>query len=116
SSLFSRGTLFRTTDGGQTWQRLPLPAGGPIRFSNAQDGLLDSGSPAYDEYATHDGGLTWQRRPTEPGPRGPAELSMAPSQVGWSKSTTGNCQADACQLATQLQQTMDGGATWSALP
>ena len=48
SSLFSLGTLFRTTDGGQTWQRLPLPAGGPIRFSSAQDGLLESGPPAFD--------------------------------------------------------------------
>jgi hypothetical protein len=116
SSLFSLGTLFRTTDGGRSWRQFALPAGGPIHFTTAQDGTLDSGSPAFDEYATHDGGLTWQRLPADPGRRGQSELSMVTADAGWSRSAAGECAADSCQLVTQLLQTTDGGATWSPLP
>jgi photosystem II stability/assembly factor-like uncharacterized protein len=61
--------LFRTTDGGQTWTRTPLPSAAAaaasegvlqIAFTSAQDGLLaasDSGMCSL--FTTHDGGKTW---------------------------------------------------------
>ena len=62
--------LYRTTDGGRTWTRTPLPnAAGPaalegrlqIAFTDAQDGFLAASnrSGTCEIYSTHDGGQTW---------------------------------------------------------
>ena len=58
-SNFSLGQLFRTTNGGQTWEEQSLPIGAPVYFVDAQTGWT-AGGPAGDElYVTHDGGETW---------------------------------------------------------
>ena len=59
-SNFSIGTLFKTEDGGETWQRGTLPIGEPVYFATSKIGWV-AGGPAGDQlYRTQDGGLTWQ--------------------------------------------------------
>jgi photosystem II stability/assembly factor-like uncharacterized protein len=61
-SNFSSGILFRTEDGGQTWQRLTLPIGEPVHFVNNQVGWM-AGGPARDQlFKTQDGGNTWEKQ------------------------------------------------------
>jgi photosystem II stability/assembly factor-like uncharacterized protein len=62
-SNFSSGILFRTEDGGQTWQRLTLPIGEPVHFVNNRVGWV-AGGPARDQlFKTRDGGNTWEEQP-----------------------------------------------------
>ncbi|HJR80937.1 MAG TPA: glycoside hydrolase domain-containing protein [Anaerolineales bacterium] len=59
-SNFSMGTLFRTSDGGITWSRFPLPVADQVAFSDAQVGWA-IGGPAGDQvFKTNDAGATWQ--------------------------------------------------------
>ncbi len=59
-AAFSRGALYLTQDGGETWQWLELPAAGRVRFTDAQHGWLAGGVSGSELYATADGGQTWQ--------------------------------------------------------
>jgi photosystem II stability/assembly factor-like uncharacterized protein len=60
SSNFSQGILFRTTNGGVTWNQLALPIGEPVYFVTPQLGWT-VGGPAGDQlYHTIDGGQIWQ--------------------------------------------------------
>ncbi|HEX7312943.1 MAG TPA: glycoside hydrolase domain-containing protein [Pyrinomonadaceae bacterium] len=59
-SNFSRGLLFVSADGGDSWSRLPEPpSAGPVRFATDKDGWLAGGPEARSLYVTRDGGLTW---------------------------------------------------------
>ncbi len=61
SSNASVGVLFRTTDSGETWQKLSIPIGEPVRFLTATEGWT-AGGPAGDElYLTRDAGSSWER-------------------------------------------------------
>jgi DNA-binding CsgD family transcriptional regulator len=53
------GELWRTADGGETWQKLDIPAGREARFFNENDGWLVGGVVNDRLYVTHDGGETW---------------------------------------------------------
>lgn len=59
-SNFSLGTLFTTTDGGDTWTRLTLPIGEPVYFATAEAGWTAGGANGGELYHTQDGGHTWQ--------------------------------------------------------
>jgi photosystem II stability/assembly factor-like uncharacterized protein len=59
SSNFSIGTLFTTSDGGNSWNRFPLPVANKVYFSEPDTGWA-VGGPANDQvFTTHDGGATW---------------------------------------------------------
>jgi hypothetical protein len=60
SSAFSLGLLFRTQDGGLTWQSLSLPVGEPVHFIDLQHGWTAGGASGGDLFNTQDGGRTWQ--------------------------------------------------------
>jgi len=63
---FSRGDLYRTTDGGISWTKLPIPIGDPIVFSSPSDGFA-AGGPAGDQlFVTRDGGVTWEAQTVVP--------------------------------------------------
>ena len=120
SSNFSLGTLFKTTDGGDTWTRLSIPIGGPVHFTSEQNGSIEDSARSNEPYTTHDGGQTWTLEsggnPTAgspPGLPGLSQVSMATPQAGWAEREQGNCQAQACALSTQLVATADGGQTWA---
>jgi photosystem II stability/assembly factor-like uncharacterized protein len=59
-SNFSVGTLFVTSDGGNTWSRAPLPVADHIDFSDPRVGWA-VGGPTQDQiFQSRDGGRTWQ--------------------------------------------------------
>jgi hypothetical protein len=120
--------LAESTDGGSTWQvrndRLPSGygqnAGYPGQFEFVgSDGYLWSGAPTADGavplWVTSDGGISWHEAPI-----GPVVYDV--SAIGenvWaltsacSTASAGSATATPCALV--LQQSLDGGATWSAL-
>ena len=59
SSNFSVGTLFKTTDGGNTWTQLSIPIGEPVYFVTSEIGWIAGGAAGDEFYRTQDGGMTW---------------------------------------------------------
>jgi photosystem II stability/assembly factor-like uncharacterized protein len=120
SSNFSLGALFTTTDGGDTWARLSIPIGAPVRFTSEQDGSVEDSARGTGRYISHDGGKIWTLQtsgiPTagpSPGPQGLSQISMATPQAGWARRAVGKCEAQVCVLLTQLLRTADGGQNWA---
>src|SRR5215471_14358244 len=60
SSNFSLGTLFISSDGGNSWNRSTLPIADQIDFSNSQMGWAVGGPAGSQIFNTQDGGLNWQ--------------------------------------------------------
>jgi hypothetical protein len=118
--------LAETTDGGSTWQvrndRLPSGygqnAGYPGQFEFVgSDGYLWGGAPTADGAAplwvTADGGISWHEAPI-----GPAVYDV--SAIGenvWALTSACNpnaaTTAAASPCALVLEQSVDGGASWS---
>ncbi len=70
---FTGEQVYRTSDGGDEWQavQLPAPQSVVVRFSDASHGwaLAQPNPPTnqlFNLYATSDGGATWQRLPDPP--------------------------------------------------
>ncbi len=119
-----KGTLFRTADGGQTWQASAVPFGGGwIQFQDDKkyavlmaDRGVAAGSQAVDLYQTGDGGATWglvyHVDPENPADQGipfggdKSGVTFLDSAHGW---VTGFMPMDG---ATYLYATQDGGKTW----
>lgn len=57
---FSVGLLYRTADGGQSWQARPLPVAGEVVFADEQVAWLVGGVLGRDLYLSRDGGQTWE--------------------------------------------------------
>ena len=65
-SNFSIGTLFTTSDGGNSWSRFELPIADRLYFSNPQTGWAVGGPTGGEIFQTQDGGGTWSNlRPSE---------------------------------------------------
>ncbi|GAB2755577.1 WD40/YVTN/BNR-like repeat-containing protein [Streptomyces bullii] len=113
--------VFRSTDGGETWQRLGggLPAQGPdvgrIGLGVAGDRLYAlvnrAGGSFEGFYASSDGGDNWTRTPDH------KALADSQSTFGWwfGKVWIDPRNAEHVHVAgVALLTTKDGGATWSA--
>jgi len=59
-SNFSIGTLFTTSDGGETWSRSALPVADKIIFDDPQTGWAVGGPTGDQIFNTQDAGATWQ--------------------------------------------------------
>ncbi|MGE5376761.1 MAG: glycoside hydrolase domain-containing protein, partial [Bacteroidota bacterium] len=59
-SNFSNGTLFTTSDGGNSWKRFPLPAADKVHFSDPQLGWAIGENAGGRIFETADGGATWK--------------------------------------------------------
>jgi photosystem II stability/assembly factor-like uncharacterized protein len=114
--------LFRSLDGGQTWQdyHLALPEGvavagasSPPQFFDEQNGVLDAGvytitdQPGLLFFWTQDGGDSWQ----------PAQvLEGRFTAIDWADRQHGFAVEANDFNQTRLFATQDGGATWEAFP
>jgi photosystem II stability/assembly factor-like uncharacterized protein len=122
---FFSGTLYRTSNGGMTWNSNPVPFGGAyLQFLDANTGraLADrgaaAGSEAVELLQTSDGGVTWTSVfHDDPGQPGSSDgLPMAGIKNGMTFSTartgwvTGSIPADG---DVYLYFTQDGGVSWS---
>lgn len=66
-SFNDTSSFLKTTDGGRTWQQLPMNVGPyeakGIGFINERIGWIGGERPGKPAYRTEDGGQTWQRAP-----------------------------------------------------
>ena len=128
ASDFKKGTLYRTTDGGQTWQSAAVPfGGGRVQFQEdkkfavvlAGRGVA-AGSQGVDLYQTSDGGANWnlisRADPENPSDQGipfggnKSGVTFLDSARGW---VTGFIPMDG---AVYLYATQDNGKTWKLVP
>ena len=128
SQAFDSGILMKTSDGGLTWQSYDLPAAAPIDFISESEAWLINRNG--DElFHTLDGGGTWQPYPLNQYtlsqsslPEGTTLSGHQANGLGWAAISTNHCTGVKsttrfiCQIATGLQQTLDGGKTWQEIP
>lgn len=103
-AVSDEGVLFRSIDGGNTWQNQEQRfwSANDIRFLNGETGFIvgDSGTVQ----RTEDGGATWSPRPTG--------VYQALNRVTFVDATTGWAVGDEGTAITST----DAGLTWSAVP
>lgn len=105
-------TLFRTVDGGQTWEPARWPQGvciDSLYFINPHDGWIICGDAVY---RSTDGGATWERIGSANRSR-QGRIIFLNATTGWIAGFRSTGSSEAYQLITR-----DGGRTWQrqALP
>lgn len=114
------GALFTTSDGGHTWNRLPLPYSGHIVFTTDSVGwLVTSKAPGLytSLYVTRDGGHTWQVEKLPVPAAYTADLSRIGAPIWW--TVNDGALAVSYEDTTNFHATLvlyttgDGGLTWS---
>ena len=118
------GNVFRSTDGGTTWQREAAnaytdPASFPdaIKFFNPRDGVIfgDPENGYYEIYTTHDGGDSWSRVPTNripdplPNEFGGTFLADTYGNTMWAMAIP---QTQTSSTTARLLQSDDKGLSW----
>jgi photosystem II stability/assembly factor-like uncharacterized protein len=100
--------IYRTTDGGATWEQQRPPHGGgaflsAVWFTNSMTGFAVGGGGGMEPVSrTTDGGITWTgMTPTNEAVR---EIFFLDETRGWFAGTN------------NIYGTTDGGATWTSLP
>ncbi len=110
SSNFRVGALFRTSDGGASWQRLWIPIGDPVGFVTTNKGWVAGGATGDELYQTTDGGNSWQRQEVGGG-KGQNRYRLPV----FSNENSGTLPVVVKQGTTAQVQTYvteDGGSTW----
>ena len=136
SNAWKHSWLFRTHDGGKSWQeqRLSAPPGYPAassslrlgqpRFFSSRDGMLAASTSSFrapigiSVFLTHDSGQSWQAQPFfalkdvafNPEIGGARMPTFISSSIGWSSTLTGEGENTAASFS--LLRTTDAGRSW----
>jgi hypothetical protein len=112
----ANGNLLRTADGGLTWRSAsPAPqAFPPERFFalDAATAWVSASAGSSTGWLTTNGGLSWL--PDQPVPPGALSTTIV-NGVEWLDALTGWRLSDNGAGAYDLEQTRDGGQTWSKI-
>jgi photosystem II stability/assembly factor-like uncharacterized protein len=120
SSNFRLGSLFRTTDGGETWARQSIPIGEPVYFVTRDIGWTAGGAAGDELYHTRDGGQSWQPQAIRlssaarlPQPEiEPQKLTYLPRFDHPQTGTLPVMALSAGSARFELYATSDGGRSW----
>ncbi len=115
SSNFNRGTLFRTQDGGASWQRVTAPGGNPVYFVNASTGWSAGGPNGSAWFRTEDGGASWQEQPLpypDQADVGQRRHLMPHFAADGQQGRVAVLTTTAAGQRRDVYVTNDGGATW----
>lgn len=136
SANFSRAFLYRTLDGGGTWERLELPIAAPIQAEGALSLWLQGGVTDNEVYRSSDGGLTWvkvRNHPLQSSPQlqdGGQQPDIISAAMDWKLERKGNCEPQfssqssnsgvqkelRCRTVERIWSTDDGGQSWATVP
>ncbi|GIV73249.1 MULTISPECIES: glycoside hydrolase domain-containing protein [Caldilinea] len=118
SSNFDLGALFRTQDGGLSWQRVDAPGGQPVRFTTPLTGWTVGGPNGSALYRTDDGGISWrvQLLPCSEDAAGALPRHTLPHfRAGGRHGVVGVFINHEEGQRQEWCATEDGGATWTRL-
>ncbi len=109
----SGNTVFKTEDGGATWQELNFAIDGgafyyQIHFANADTGFVSIGGALY---RTLDGGLTFVEQTLIADPNYISNIHFLNAQVGFVSLV--RTQTDGEMYRDLIFKTLDGGASWT---
>ena len=120
--------LYRTVDGGRTWQLLPEYLSGRysgINFLDPNHGWVTFSyplgySPAFTLSQTHDGGLTWEHSeiplPGDPNDYGSCRVGSPLMKTASGGEVLVSCGKALSPTERWRYETTDSGATWQLTP
>lgn len=113
----SNGSVLRTTNGGDAWERHPVPGAERLQFRGihglnpTEAWAMSSGNGADSRiYHTTDGGSTWTLQFTN------ADSAAFFDCITFFDAKHGVAYGDAARDQTTILRTADGGAHWALLP
>ncbi|HVN53048.1 MAG TPA: glycoside hydrolase domain-containing protein [Anaerolineaceae bacterium] len=104
SSNFDLGILYSTRDGGQSWERLSIPSGGPVQFPTPSLGWNAGGAGRAGLFQSQSGGGAWEEIRPDAGEASYQLPIFAGPSLGMLVAS-GEGRAD-------LLLTRDGGQSW----
>lgn len=113
SSNFRVGSLFRTTDGGDTWTQLKIPIGEPVYFVTRYLGWTAGGVGGGQLYSTQDGGQTWQPQAMGATQGRVQRLCYLPHFNSLATGTLPVIKVSDGSSRLELYSTSDGGQSWA---
>ena len=111
---FSSGILFRTTDGGRSWQRSSPPISAAVHFISSLTGWMVGGPAGNQLFKTQDGGANWQAQIISASLNDRRNVTIYPPVFASPESgMVAVTSSEGNDLLIDFFSTHDGGQTWS---